>query len=75
MALCHACGQETQWVEVDGERVALNRRPDFSGTYVLDPEDNSKAMRAETPGRLGYERHDETCPMRVRDREKRERKL
>lgn len=75
MALCHACGQETVWVEVDGERVALNKRPNINGKYALDPNDTEKAHKVESPGRLGFDRHDETCPARVRDNDRRERKL
>lgn len=77
MALCQACGTETRWVEVDGERIALDRVPSVNGKYVLDPEDVSKATRVDAPGldKLGYSAHEDTCPARVRDRERRERKL
>lgn len=75
MALCQSCGQETRWVTVDGERIALNRVPCYGGKYVLDPESAELAHRVELPDRLGWDAHEDTCPERVRDRERRERKL
>jgi hypothetical protein len=75
-AQCQACGAETRWAEVEGEgRIALDTVPSLDGKYTLDPNDIGKASRVQTPGKLGFNRHDETCPARVRDRERRERKL
>lgn len=75
MAICQACGQETRWVEVEGERIALDKTPSIHGKYALDPEDLAKAERVDVPDRLGFDAHEDTCPMKVRQRDVRERKL
>lgn len=75
-AMCQACGVETRWAEVEGEgRIALDTVPSLNGQYTLDPNDLGKATRVQTPGKLGFDKHDDTCPAKVRERDRRERKL
>jgi hypothetical protein len=74
--MCQACGAETRWAEVEDEgRIALNTVPSLDGQYTLDPDDITKASRVQVPGKMGFDKHDDTCPAKVRDRERRERKL
>jgi hypothetical protein len=71
MATCRACGRNILWVEVDGERVAVDSLPqmappggDGPARYALDPLNNERAWKLDRPNLLGYANHHETCPSR-----------
>lgn len=61
-ATCTRCGRPVRWVEVDGDRMALDPTPTHDGRFRLVAEDAARAERIDRPGHQGYQPHDETCP-------------
>jgi hypothetical protein len=61
---CTLCGLSIRWVEVGGERIALDTIPNFDGRYRLVGESQARAERIDRPGFQGYQDHAETCPKR-----------
>lgn len=61
---CRVCGAEIKWVEVEGEKLALDAIPAPGGKYRLIAEDAKGAEVIEPHKRhreYGYNRHQEVC--------------
>lgn len=73
MASCHRCGQSIRWVEVAGERLALDSFPQLRppGTdltlyrLVAEEAGHAEAMKGSRPDMHGYPAHQDTCPSRL----------